>query len=105
MSGTVPIFTDDQQYDILPQWIDWKLLSVQVNVSSEESFAQGLEDIFNNTNYEEKRRHVLANRDLLDWRTGVAFDVYMYMFQRALLPETLSGGRTVNPYNFTALII
>lgn len=105
LSGTVPIFTSDEQYAILPNWIDWKLLSVQVNMTTKDEFTIGLEHILNSTDYAMKSRHVLANRDLLDWRTGVAFDVYMFMFQRELLPGTVEAGKMFNPYNFSALKI
>ena len=104
LSGTVPIFTHDEQFAILPQWIDWKLLSVQVNVSSKSEFQAGIKHILDHVDYEEKRSHALANRDLLDWRTGIAFDVYMFMFQRQILPETVKS-EVMNPYNFSALII
>ena len=106
LSGTVPIFTDAQQYKILPTWIDWKLLSVQVNVTSESRFVQGLQQILDRTDYDTKLEHVLANRDLLDWRTGIAFDVYMAMFQRQILPDSVFDmARLSKVYNFSALMI
>ena len=105
LSGTVPIFTDwNEQHSILPDWIDWELLSVRVNVTNMHHFLKGLRNILGQTDYETKRQHLLDNRDLLDWRTGIAFDVYMFMFQRELLPNTVPR-RINNPYSFSALTI
>lgn len=102
LSGTVPIFTNEEQYKILPSWIDWKLLSVQVSLENPPAFLSGLDHILSHTDYDAKLQHVLDNRDLLDWHTGIPFDVYMFMFQRSILPQTVVG-KPFNPYSFSAL--
>jgi Exostosin family len=105
LSGTVPVFTHwQEQRSILPDWIDWELLSVRVNVKNKHEFLEGIHTMLGQTDYETKRQHVLNNIRLLDWRTGIAFDVYMFMFQQELLPSTLPH-KIINPYSFTALKI
>jgi hypothetical protein len=37
LSGTVPIFTFDEQYNVVPDWINWKLLSYFARVSHGET--------------------------------------------------------------------
>lgn len=107
LSGTVPVFTHwAEQRSILPDWIDWELLSVRVNVTNKHEFLRGIQTVLEQTedDYETKRQHVVNNMRLLDWRTGIAFDVYMFMFQRELLPSTVPH-KIIHPYSFSALKI
>jgi Exostosin family len=109
LSGTVPVFTNwDEQRSILPDWIDWELLSVRVNASNQQEFLQGIQTILlldqTTDYYPTKHQHVVNNIPLLDWRTGIAFDVYMFMFQREILPSTVPS-KIINPYSFSALKI
>jgi len=109
LSSTVPIFTSPEQYKILPDWIDWKVLSVEVNLTSKDEFQKGLDPIIKDMDgslYQEKLQHVVSNRDLLDWRSGIPFDAYMYMFQRKLFPKSVDPEtHPGNPYAFSALKI
>lgn len=105
LSGTVPIFTRREQYDILPAWIDWKnQLSVllPMNNSDDEpaaiksnqtaassSFLQALKAILQDEQgYQERQAAILQHRALFDWTTLYPFDTYMYMLQAELYPET-----------------
>ena len=107
LSGTVPLFTRSEQYDIVPPWIDWSKISYFVNVSNRESFKSSLHQILYNTSEEEytgRRKAVLANRDLFDWKASlVPFDTYMYMLQAYLFPETKRPMEIANRYD--ALIL
>ena len=49
LSGTVPIFTFKEQYDILPQWVDWKGLSYFVSITTEDAFTESLDRILADT--------------------------------------------------------
>lgn len=93
LSETVPIFTQQEQYRILPAWIDWNKLSIFADVRNETSFVDTLTDALDKDNadtYEKLHQNVIENRDLFDFRnhSELIFDVYMYMFQVSLWPET-----------------
>ena len=98
LSGTIPIFTFKEQYDILPQWIDWKSFSYFVNITTEEAFIKSLDRILVDTEgYIKKLQNVLQHRDILDWHSGLPFDMFMYDFQRQLFPETDERNSTFFP--------
>ena len=107
LSGTVPLFTRIEQYEIVPPWINWTKLSYFVNVSNQQSFQSTLSRLLYNTSNEEyydRLDGVLANRDLFDWKTSlVPFDTYMYMLQAHLYPETKHPQNRTNRYS--ALIL
>ena len=92
LSGTVPIFTRREQYDILPSWLDWRKLSVLLplnDINGQRQFLKRLGDILQDTEGYNNRLHaVLQHRDLLDWNTLYPFDIYMYSLQAELYPET-----------------
>lgn len=81
LSETIPIFTLPEQYDILPDWIDWKAISVFANLSSTSStFLQTINELIEDKELQaQKLATIRANRDLFEWRTGIPFDTYMYM--------------------------
>lgn len=88
LSGTVPIFTRAEQYDVLPSWIDWGIISYFADVSNRTSFLESLEQIIADTDlYVVKQGNVQANRDLFDYNTLIPFDTYMHMLQCRLWPE------------------
>ena len=105
LSGTVPIFTLQGQYNILPDWIDWKKLSYFADVSSQDAFLASVDAMAADEKaYQEKLKNVLDNRDLFDWRTGIPFDTYMYMLSVHLWPEELNKSKRItSPYS--ALIL
>jgi hypothetical protein len=93
LSGTVPIFTYPQQYDVLPDWIDWQSLSYFANVSSNnrDRFQKDIQAILaekaNGDGYREKLQNLILNQDLLDWKTIIPFDTYLYMLSVHMFPE------------------
>ena len=88
LSGTIPIFTMKEQYDILPDWIRWDDFSYFADVTDKSAFLATLDDIVNNQPlYEQKMANLMANRDLYDWQTPFPFDTYMYMFLSQIYPQ------------------
>ena len=101
LSGSVPVFTVEKQYNIVPDWYDWGQLSYFANVSDRTSFLNALDGILENRDsVDTKLNTVLENRKLFDWTTLVPFDTYMYMLQAQLWPES-----RVNSSRFSALIL
>jgi len=96
LSGTVPIFTFKEQYDILPQWVDWKGLSYFVSITTEDAFTESLEPTPKDIKLGCKI-NVLQHRDMLDWHSGIPFDIFIYDFQRQLFPETDERNGTIFP--------
>jgi hypothetical protein len=89
LSGTVPIFTFREQYGIIPQWINWESLSYFVEVTTEKAFVESLERILaDKEGYTIRLENVLQHRHVLDWHSGMPFDIFMWDFQRQLFPET-----------------
>lgn len=92
LSGTVPIFTRREQYDILPKWLDWRKLSAFLplnDIKDETQFIEKLQTILHDDDgYKERHEAVLQHRHLVDWMTLHPFDLYMYSLQAELYPET-----------------
>lgn len=92
MSGTVPIFTYWEQYDISTAIIDWRRISYSMDMIStldETTFVEQLSAILNDTEtYQLKLNLIRSNRHLFDWEGLYPFDLYMYMLQANLYPET-----------------
>jgi len=92
LSGTVPVFTKEEQYDILPSWIDWRKLSVLLPMTDDKTeiqFLTELDEILRDEDgYNDRHEAVLRHGDLLDWNTLHPLDLYMYSLQAALYPET-----------------
>eukprot|EP00977_Amphora_coffeiformis_P008953 scaffold2029_cov181-Amphora_coffeaeformis.AAC.2 len=88
LSGTVPVFTMKEQYDVLPDWIRWDDFSYFADVNNKESFLQTLDEIISDTAlYEQKYAALMENRELFDWTSNVPFDTYMYMFMAQIYPQ------------------
>jgi hypothetical protein len=106
LSGTVPVFTAMEQYDMLPDWIDWNLISNFANISQRHVFMRDVRNMAKNTKaWENTMQHVLLNRDLFDWKTLVPFDVYLYQLSVQLWPTAEWERREKHPIStpFTAL--
>jgi hypothetical protein len=107
LSGTVPIFTHLNQYEIVGKWIDWSQLSYYLPVhnnssptlnvtrrsvrplATQEVFLKRLQDILNDKEgYERRHKAVVEHIPLFDYATLYPFDTYMYLFQAELYPET-----------------
>jgi hypothetical protein len=100
LTGTVPIFTMKEQYDILPDWIDWDKISYFADVNHKEDFLRSLDQIIDDEAlYQEKLFNLLANRDLFDWRTHVPFDTYMYQFMAQVYPQYRRPSNFDSPYS------
>jgi len=105
LSGTVPIFTREEQFSSHQSFIDWNMLAhfIQMgeNGSNRTLFLQQLNSIVGDKKQlEAKTQVILENRDLFDWNTLVPFDIYMYMFQAHIWPHT-----RVNRSNYSVLIL
>jgi hypothetical protein len=102
LSGSVPVFTMKEQYEVLPDWIDWEKLSYFADVSKPTAFLQSIAAMKKDRSlYEDKVASIQANRHLFDWQTVIPFDTYMYMFLSQLEPEYR---RTDMPTSSSALI-
>ena len=108
LSGSVPILTSLEQYEIQGSWIDWKQLSYYLPVhtytslyteyrtktsfhpnTTKEKFLSGLEKIVEDKEgYDRRHRAILENMKLFDYTTLYPFDVYMYLVQAHLFPES-----------------
>jgi hypothetical protein len=86
LSGTVPLFTDEEQYRILPNFIPWTEISDFVNVSTYEAFSESLNRILRRSEsvYDEKQRLINKYTDVLNYSSGVTFDWYMAEFATIL---------------------
>lgn len=90
LSGTVPVFTMNIQYEAVPDWFKWEKISYFANVEGRNMtlFNGSMNVILNNkTDIAVKTQNVVENMDLFDWKTGVPFDVYMYKLQTKLYPS------------------
>lgn len=101
LSGTIPIFTLPQQYNVLPDFIDWRKISYFINMETTktvEDFSNQLLSILDNSSdYETKHNLVVQHKDLFDWKKMYPFDLYMYRLQIHLFPETLNTLLARNP--------
>lgn len=107
LSGTVPIFTHLNQYEIAGDWIDWSQLSYYLPVhndsshalnvtrhsvrpqATQEIFLQRLQAILNDEQgYERRHKAVLEHIPFFDYTTLHPFDTAMYLFQAQIYPET-----------------
>ena len=103
LSGTVPLFTILEQYDVVPPWFDWSQLSYFVNVTSRTAFIESLQAVLDDPNgYEQRQAAVFEHQPLFDWQTLYPFDTYMYMLQKDLYPKI---SKTSTHSRFSALIL
>lgn len=81
-SRTVPLFTDEQQYKILPSFIPWKQISYLVNATTEESFGESLQYILSRpqAEYLEMQRLIGQYLHIFDHKLVYQFDAYMADF-------------------------
>jgi hypothetical protein len=106
LSGTIPIFTRREQYDIVPSWIDWKQFSYFIDMenATQTSFLASLTELVYDKagDYHEKYQALMEHRHLFDWTTLYPFDTYMYMLQAELYPDTRRDP-TTSPWSGLAL--
>lgn len=86
MSRSVPIFTAQEQYDILPSFYPWREVSYFVNVSNKEDFLKGIDGILARpeAEYEEKIRLIDEHMHLLNHTRQYQFDGHMAEVARKL---------------------
>jgi hypothetical protein len=86
MSRTVPIFTSEEQYKILPPFFPWREISYTVNVTNRKSFRESMKDIMDRpeSEYLEKQRLIEKNMHILDHRQPYQFDRFMTEFAERL---------------------
>lgn len=80
LSGTVPIFTAPEQYEILPPYVPWKDMSVLVDISGPAKFAASLKRI--TPFYKKLKKAVDEHAPLVNWDLPVPFEGYMKLFQQ-----------------------
>ena len=89
LSGTVPIFTNVGQYEILPSWIDWGSISFLADIESHRTFNRFIHyATHDDDSYLYKLDLINNNQNLFDWRTLVPFDTYMYVVARHVVPNS-----------------
>ena len=104
LSGTVPIFTHQEQYNVLCDWIDWKRLSFYLPLKDipKELFWEKLQTILNDEEgYQQRYETILASRHLFDHETIFPFDQFMHRLQIEIYPETKH--RAIKIQNQTSL--
>jgi len=83
LSRTVPIFTAEEQYAILPDFVPWRdlgyFLPIPHRDNGKEKFDQGMLELLNNSPEEYKRKQDLIDKwyHVLDHRQPYQFDAYM----------------------------
>jgi Exostosin family len=90
MSETIPLFTNEEQYRILPSFYPWKEVSYFVNVTDQGAFFASIDDIMSRpeSEYLEKMRLIKENMHILDHRQPYQFDRHMADLARRLDLQT-----------------
>lgn len=86
MSRTVPIFTNEVQYEIVPSFYPWKSVSYLVNISTPEAFQISIKSILERpaNEFDEKLEAIEDNMYLLNHTKPYMFDRFMAEFAREL---------------------
>jgi hypothetical protein len=86
MSYTIPLFTNEEQYKILPSFYPWKDVSYLVNVTNKRSFLASIDDILSRpqTEYLDKIRLIKENMHKLQHKRPYQFDLHMAELARKL---------------------
>eukprot|EP00747_Dinoflagellata_sp_TGD_P067266 gnl/TRDRNA2_/TRDRNA2_155192_c0_seq3.p1 gnl/TRDRNA2_/TRDRNA2_155192_c0~~gnl/TRDRNA2_/TRDRNA2_155192_c0_seq3.p1 ORF type:complete len:416 (-),score=29.86 gnl/TRDRNA2_/TRDRNA2_155192_c0_seq3:78-1325(-) len=80
LSGTVPMFTNPEQYKILPPYVPWKKISALINVDDKDTFRSSLKESV--PHYDALKNAVDKYAPLVDWETPVPFEQYMWLFKQ-----------------------
>lgn len=92
LNGVVPIFTEQEQYNILPSWLPFKWISFYADVTSQHAFMVSLQEIIvDDSNYEMKRNAILKFKNVFDYETIVPFNMYMYHFAKEIKAKESSS--------------
>jgi Exostosin family len=86
MSRTIPIFTNEIQYDILPPFYPWRRVSYIVDVSNRDTFKDAIHRIMERpeSDYAEKLKIIDQNMHLLNHTQPYMFDRFMAEFAKEL---------------------
>ena len=86
LTGTIPLFTNEAQYEVLPDFIPFRDFSYLVNVTSKEAFYESLKVILKEpeSEYIRKRDRLEQYRMYYDHSHIARFDGYMTAFAEAL---------------------
>lgn len=86
LSRTIPLFTDPQQYDLLPPFVPWRNLTYLINVSTRSQFDKSLQHLLSRppSDNEMKRQLIEDYMHLFDHRQIYQFDAYMTEFAKRL---------------------
>jgi hypothetical protein len=100
ISGTVPLFTSEEQYKILPDFIPWRDLSYLINVSSYQAFSNDLRDILRRpeSEYQDKLRRIAQYRDVLDYTKKGPLELYMAKFASLMEDDAKKLGKDHLPF-------
>jgi hypothetical protein len=86
MSRTIPVFTNEIQFDILPPFFPWRNVSYIVNVSNRDAFKDAIYHIMARpvSDYDAKLKIIDENMHLLEHARPYMFDRFMAEFAREL---------------------
>jgi hypothetical protein len=86
LSRTIPLFTNEEQYKILPPFYPWREVSYLVNVTDYNSFFASIDDILSRpqSEYVEKLQLIDDHMHLIDHKQPFQFDGYMAELARRL---------------------
>lgn len=82
LSGTIPIFTSREQYEILPPFVPWHEISVFADISDQVSFESSIQNITERAHLQELQAAVNESAPLVDWETLHPFEQYMGLFEQ-----------------------
>jgi len=86
MSETIPIFTEKEQYDIVPDFVPFHEIGEYVDVSSEAKFLQKMDSLskLSDEEYDRRLSRLKEFKDLCDFTSGQPFDAYMAKVAREI---------------------
>ena len=86
MTETIPLFTNEQQYNILPNFIPFREMSYLINVTTKEAFYESLDTILElpESEYQQKLNLIRQYAPYFDHTHVARFDGYMSAFAKAL---------------------
>jgi Exostosin family len=86
LSDTIPLFTNEAQYEILPSFYPWKKISYLVNVTDHDAFFESIDYILSRpeSEYLEKKQLLKDKMHIADFKQPYQFDLYMAELARRL---------------------
>lgn len=85
LSVTVPVFTTKEQYESVPDWINWNKISYFADIKNMTLFDKNMNEILSNrTDILMKTSHLESSKKLFDWTTAMPFEMYMVSLPKFL---------------------